>query len=396
MTPSQHVLTLNAGSSSLKFAIFDAGPSALIRGEVLDLEDAPHFTARDAGGAILFEKKWATPRGGESFAMALELVLTFANEHLGAGRLAAVGHRVVHGGPNHVVSTIVTPALLAQLETLVPFDPLHMPLNLAPIHAIAASHPGLKQVVCFDTAFHRTMPAVARTFALPRDISAAGVQRYGFHGLSFDYIAGRLVEIEPDLAFKRVIIAHLGSGASLCALMTGVSVATTMAFTTLDGLVMATRCGALDPGVVLYLARHGRSLDDIQDMLYHRSGLLGVSGVSGDIRVLAASADPCAREAIDLFVYRLVYEIGALIAALGGLDALVFTAGIGAHSATIRAAVCDRLAWLGLHVDAAMNASGALRISAENSAVKVLVMATDEEAVIARDTKACLKLACEP
>ncbi len=226
----------------------------------------------------------------------------------------------------------ITPALLAALEALTPLDPLHMPDNLAPMHAIAAARPSLTQVACFDTAFHHTLPPVATRFALPRAMSAAGVRRYGFHGLSYEYIASRLMQQSPALARGRVIVAHLGSGASLCALRDGVSIATTTGFSALDGLVMATRCGSLDPGVILYLGRQGHSFADIEDMLYRRSGLLGVSGISGDVRVLLASDDPHAREAIDLFTYRIAVEAGALVSALGGLDGLVFTAGIGEHA----------------------------------------------------------------
>ena len=386
MTRGGSILTLNAGSSSLKFAVFGAGPSAVVRGHVDDLREAPQFVACDAGGTVLSDRRWPTA-GADPFATALDAVLDFIGSHQGAGGLSAVGHRVVHGGADHVAPAIVTPDLLSRLEALTPFDPLHMPLNLAPMRAVAIRHPAMPQVACFDTAFHRTMPQVAHTFALPRDVTAAGVRRYGFHGLSFEYVAGRLRELDPNLASRNVIVAHLGSGASLCALQDGASIATSMAFTTLDGLVMATRCGDLDPGVVLYLARQGRTLDEIQDMLYSRSGLLGVSGISGDIRVLAASAEAAAREAIDLFVYRLVCEIGTMTAALGGLDGLIFTAGIGENAPAIRAAVCDRLLWLGVRLDATANAAGSGCISAKGSAVNVRVIATDEEAMIAHHTR---------
>jgi len=385
------ILTLNAGSSSLKFALFDTatGLKARVRGEIEDLDAAPHLLARDTDGSVLAERRW--PKGTTlPFAVALDTLLEFADAHLGRDGLAAVGHRVVHGGADHIAPEVVTPALLAALEALTPLDPLHMPDNLAPMHAIAAARPSLKQVACFDTAFHHTLPPVAARFALPRALSAAGVRRYGFHGLSYEYIAGCLMQRSPALARGRVIAAHLGSGASLCALKDGVSIATTTGFSALDGLVMATRSGSLDPGVILYLGRQGHSFTDIEDMLYHRSGLLGVSGISGDVRVLLASNDPHAREAIELFTYRIAVEAGALVSALGGLDGLVFTAGIGEHSPEIRASVCARLAWLGLRLDISANAAGAPCISTPDSTVDVRVIATDEEAMIARHTQTTL------
>jgi acetate kinase len=391
------ILTLNAGSSSVKFALFDTAGGlhdgllkATVRGEIEDLDDAPHLLARDANGVVLSEKRW--PAGdAPSFATVLDALLAFADAHLDRDGLAAVGHRVVHGGADHIAPELITPALLAALTALTPLDPLHMPDNLAPMHAVAAARPALPQVACFDTAFHHTMPPVAARFALPRALSAAGVRRYGFHGLSYEYIAFCLAQQFPTLARGRVIAAHLGSGASLCALLNGSSIATTTGFSALDGLVMATRCGSLDPGVILYLGRQGHSFADIEDLLYRRSGLLGVSGFSGDVRVLLASDDPHARDAIELFVYRIACEAGALVSALGGLDGLVFTAGIGEHAAPIRAAVCARLAWLGLRLDSAANAAGAACISTPDSSIEVRVIATDEEAMIARHTQAMIQ-----
>ena len=390
------ILTINAGSSSLKFALFDtaagltaAGLTATVRGEVEDLDSAPHLLARDAAGAVLADRRW--PAGpAHRFAIVLEGLLDFADAHLGPGWLAAVGHRIVHGGADHIEPARITPALLTALEALTSLDPLHLPHNLTPIHAVAAARPALPQVACFDTAFHHTLPPEAARFALPRALAAAGVRRYGFHGLSYEYIAGRLAEQAPALARGRVIVAHLGSGASLCALQGGRSIATTTGFSALDGLVMATRCGSLDPGVILYLGRQGQSFADIEDLLYRRSGLLGVSGLSGDIRVLLASDDPHAREAIELFTYRIAVEAGAMVSALGGLDGLVFTAGIGEHAPAIRAAVCTRLAWLGLRLDEAANTAGAARIGTADSRVDVRVIATDEEAMIARHTQATI------
>ena len=388
MSMAGSILTLNAGSSSMKFALFDAadGLKATVRGEIEDLDAAPHLFAHDASGAVLAERRW--PAGAaHSFAIALHALFAFTDAHLGRDGLAAVGHRVVHGGADHIAPEVITPALLATLEALTPLDPMHMPDNLAPIHALAAARPALVQVACFDTAFHHTLPPVARRFALPRAVSEAGVRRYGFHGLSYEYIAGCLKQLSPALAHGRVIVAHLGSGASLCARSTARSIATTTGFSALDGLVMATRCGSLDPGVILYLGRQGHSFADIEDMLYRHSGLLGVSGISGDIRVLLASDDPHAREAIDLFTYRIAAEAGAMVSALEGLEGLVFTAGIGEHASSIRAAVCSRLAWLGLRLDSAANEANAACISTPGSTVEVRVIATDEEAMIARHTQ---------
>jgi acetate kinase len=382
------VLTLNAGSSSLKFAHFDDDTALIetLRGEIENLAEAPHFLARDPNGTLLIEKSW--PAGAkDSFADALETLLTFAEAHLNHGCLTAVGHRVVHGGSEHIAPALITPALLTALEALIPLDPLHMPHNLKPMHIIAARRPGLTQVACFDTAFHHTLPAVAKEFALPRAITAAGIRRYGFHGLSYEYIARRLRAQVPDLASGKVIVAHLGAGASMCAMRDGISIATTMGFSALDGLVMATRCGRLDPGVLLYLNAQGHSFADIEDMLYRRSGLAGVSGVSDDVRTLLASDNPHAREAIDLFTYQIAIEAGGLVSALGGLDGLIFTAGIGENAPEIRAAACERLAWLGLHIDPRANAANAACISTADSRVQVYVIATDEEVMIARHTQ---------
>jgi acetate kinase len=378
------ILTLNAGSSSLKFALFDsAAPAmALLSGEVSDLKTAPHMVAHDREGNSLIDRNWQSGSDG-SFAVILAELLEFIDAHPGHDGLAAVGHRVVHGGSDHIAPERVTPALLQSLTTLIALDPIHMPHNIAPIRAIALARPKLPQIACFDTAFHRTLPPVAQRFALPRAITDAGVRRYGFHGLSYEYIAGRLREEAPALARGRVVVAHLGAGASLCALLNGASIATTFGFSVLDGLVMATRCGSLDPGVILYLGRQGQSFADIEDMLYNRSGLLGVSGISEDIRVLLTSTDSHARDAIELFTYRLAIEIAGMAAALGGLDGIVFTAGIGSHSPEIRSAVCERLAWLGVRLDLAANHTSESCISAADSDVEVRVMATDEELMIA-------------
>jgi acetate kinase len=391
MTDSGSMLILNAGSSSLKFAVFDSTPGLRrsAHGEVEKLDSRPHMRACDAAGRVLSEHDLSASHENR-FAAALHAVLAFADAHLGSGGLVAVGHRVVHGGAAHIGPELITAALIKDLEVLTKLDPLHMANNLAPMKAVAAARPALPQVACFDTAFHHTMPAVATRCALPRSVSESGVRRYGFHGLSYDYIAECLKQQSPALARGRVIVAHLGSGASLCALQGGVSIETTMGLTSLDGLVMATRCGRLDPGVILYLGRDGHSFADIEEMLYHRSGLLGVSAISDDVRVLLASTDPHAREAIDLFTYRIACEAASLVCALGCLDGFVFTAGIGEHAPAIRAAVCSRLAWLGLLVDDTANSANTRRISATDSNVEILIIPTDEELTIARGTQSVI------
>jgi acetate kinase len=304
-------------------------------------------------------------------------------------RIAAVGHRVVHGGEHFAAPVLIDDAILDQLEKLAPLAPLHQPHNIAPIRVISRIAPDIPQVACFDTAFHRTQPPVAQLHALPRDLSATGVKRYGFHGLSYEYIASVLPGIVGDAARGRVVAAHLGNGCSMCAMRDGKSVTTTMGFTALEGLPMGTRSGAIDPGVLLYLlTERGMSVADVSDLLYHRSGLLGVSGVSNDMRKLLASNAREAAEAIELFVYRINRELGSLVAALGGIDALVFTAGIGEHAAPVRARVCESAGWLGIRLDPAANAAGGPRISAADSPVSAWVVPTNEELMIARHTLA--------
>lgn len=383
------VLTLNAGSSSIKFSLFEIGPAGALapasHGEIEGIGGAPHFIVRDPAGATLADRTWAQ---APPFATLLETVIGWAESHLGADKLIAVGHRVVHGGTEHARPERATPALLDALDRLTPLAPLHEPHNLAPIRAIAAARPKLPQVACFDTAFHHDMPKVATRFALPREYEDAGVRRYGFHGLSYEYIAARLGEIAPGLAKGRTIVAHLGNGASLCALRAGRSIDTTMGFTALDGLVMGTRCGDLDPGVILYLEQElGLSAKAVEDILYRRSGLLGVSGgIASDMRTLLASPDPRAEEAIELFVFRIAREIGALTSSLGGLDGLIFTAGIGEHAPAIRARICARLGWLGVALDTKANDENAAVISSTQGKIMVRVIPTDEEAMIARHT----------
>jgi acetate kinase len=384
------VLALNSGSSSIKFSLFEVNDlnrlTLSAKGQIEGISSAPHFLARSAEGAVLAERRW--PNANQDFQSLLETVIDSTETHLGADHLIAVGHRVVHGGPDHCRPERVTPKLLAALDRLTPLAPLHEPHNVAPMRAIAAARPNLLQVACFDTAFHHTMPVVAARFALPREYEAAGIRRYGFHGLSYEYIAGRLRDVAPALAAGRVIAAHLGNGASLCAMHAGRSIDTTMGFTALDGLVMGTRCGNIDPGVILYLEQErGMAAEQIEDLLYLKSGLLGVSGgIASDMRTLLSSSDPHAAEAIELFIYRIAREIGALTSSLGGLDGLVFTAGIGEHAPAIRAAVCARLAWLGFAIDLDENDRNVALISTPASPISVHVIPTDEEAMIARHT----------
>jgi acetate kinase len=388
MEMSGVLLTLNAGSSSLKASLFEidgAVPRLALKAEVESIGAAPRFTAREPSGRVVHDRVWANEE--PSFEALLDSVIAWAESHLGASALAAVGHRVVHGGRDHFRPERVTPDLLAALGRLVPLAPLHQPQNLAPIRAIAALRPGVPQVACFDTGFHASLPPVATWFGLPRAYGDAGVRRYGFHGLSYEFVARRLGELAPDLAAGPVIAAHLGAGASLCAMRGGRSLDTTMGFTALDGLMMGSRCGNIDPGVILYMQREDHlTTDEVETILYQRSGLLGVSGLTGDMRALLASDDPHAAEAVELYVYRIAREVGALVSSLGGLDGLVFTGGVGEHAAPIRSRVCARLAWLGIALDEAANASSAPVISAASSRIAVRVIPTDEEMTIARHT----------
>jgi acetate kinase len=383
------VLTLNAGSSSLKFSLFEVIGEDLrlaSRGQVEEIGVAPHMIAKDAGGGVLAEHRWpdGAALGHEAF---LTTLFAFVDDHLKGDRLSAIGHRVVHGGAAFSQPIVVDDEILARLEALCPLAPLHQPHNLAAIRAARAVRPGLPQVACFDTAFHQGHAPVVTRFALPREWHDRGVRRYGFHGLSYEFVSGQLQKLDPDLATGRVIVAHLGNGASLCAIQDGRSVDTTMGFTALDGLMMGTRCGALDPGVVLYLQQQaGMSPEAVQRLFYEQSGLLGVSGLSSDMRVLLASPDAAAKEAVALFVFRIVREAGALMASMGGLDGVVFTAGIGENAPEIRNAVAERLAWTGLALDAQANAQGYGLISGANSHLKAWVIPTNEEAMIARHT----------
>jgi acetate kinase len=387
------VLVLNSGSSSIKFGLFDISadePALLCKGLLDEHEDRPRLVVKSSAGEDLFEtrREAADADGGHLFAD----VLDFIEQRFGTGGLRAVGHRIVHGGPDYSGPVTLTDDVTAKLEALTPLAPLHQPRCLAPVRTIRAIKPELTQIACFDTAFHHSITLPANRFAIPRRFEERGVRRYGFHGLSFEYVAGRLAEIAPQLVAKRTVIAHLGNGASLCALHHGGSVDTTMGLTPLDGLVMGTRCGTIDPGVLLYLQQHeNMSVEEVQHLLYHQSGLLGVSGLSADMRTLLTSRETAAREAVELFTFRAAQEVAVMANTLGGLDCLVFTGGIGEHATEIRRTIGERLAWLGVHIDAAANDEARERISGGDSAVDVFVIPTNEELTIARHCAAVLQ-----
>ena len=385
------VVSLNSGSSSIKFSLFVVDPAGTLQlsagGKIEKIGIAPTLAARSADGSMVLERDW--PDGASlSHADLLADLFAWAADHPLEGReIIAIGHRVVHGGPDFAAPLLVDDALIDKLEALCPLAPLHQPHNLAAIRAIARLRPGLPQVACFDTAFHHDKPALASRFALPRPLHDQGIRRYGFHGLSYEYVARRLAQIDPELAAGRVIAAHLGNGASLCAMQAGQSIDTTMGFTALDGLMMGTRCGGLDPGVVLHLlTQMGMTTAQVEDLLYRKSGLLGVSGLSSDMRTLSASTTAPAEEAIALFAWRAGREAGALASSLGGLDGIVFTAGIGENDAGMRSRICNSLKWLGLEIDEIANAGNGPLISLPDSLIKVYVIPTDEERMIALHT----------
>ena len=390
-----YAVVLNAGSSSLKFCIYRRpernGWGLDSRGQIEGIGSSPRFSVKSGTGETLDDRQV----GGTvvDARTALESLAGWMRSRYSGARVLGVGHRVVHGGSKFFGPTIVTPQVLEDLRTLIPLAPLHQPYNLAAIEAVGAYLPGVPQVACFDTSFHRGQAAVAELVPLPRQICGPGVQRYGFHGLSYEYIASTLPHVAPDIANGRVIVAHLGSGASLCAMKNARSVDSTLGFTALDGLCMGTRPGALDPGVVLYLFQGlGLSVSEVETILYKKSGLLGISGISNDMRDLLASAETGARLAVDYFVYRAIKELGALAAVLGGLDGLVFTAGIGERSTEIRRRICEASAWLGVELDATRNAAHGPRISRDGSPVSVWVIPTNEELMIARHTGLLLGL----
>ena len=394
---AEAILTLNAGSSSIKFALFVRTATIPQQPELVGQIDGigaaggqrAHLKAKDATGRALddIDLELAGPTDGQHKS-ALSFLVEWLHQHEAGWRICGVGHRVVHGAQKFSQPVVLDAAMVDALRGFIPLAPLHQPHNLAGIDAMTAALPGIPQIACFDTAFHRSQPEVAQLFALPRAITAEGVCRYGFHGLSYEYIAEVLPQHLADgRANGRVIVAHLGNGASMCAMKDLKSQASTMGFTAVDGLMMGSRTGNLDPGVLLYLMDyHQMDAKALTRLLYKESGLLGVSGISQDMRILLDSPAPEAREAVDLFCYRIVREIGSLAAALGGLDALVFTGGIGEHGAPVRAMVCDRLGWLGLRLNSSANDANASRISTADSKIDVLVIPTNEEWIIARHT----------
>jgi acetate kinase len=391
-----YAVVLNAGSSSLKFCIFrrpqNEAWSWASRGQIEGIGTAPRFSAKD-GSANKLEDRQLDKNDVRDGRSALEALATWLRSTYGGARVLGVGHRVVHGGARYAGPTVVTPEVMQDLRDLIPLAPLHQPHNLAAIEAVSERLPDVPQVACFDTSFHRGQPAVAEVVPLPRDICSAGVQRYGFHGLSYEYIASVLPQVAPSIAGGRVIVAHLGSGASMCAMKDRKSIDSSLGFTALDGLCMGTRPGALDPGVVLYLFQSlGLVAKDVENMLYKKSGLLGISGISNDMRDLLGNSAPAAKLAVDYFVYRAAKEIGALAAVLGGIDGLVFTAGIGENSAEVRARICEASAWLGIELDPEANRARGPRISRANSSVSAWVIPTNEELVIARHTGELLGL----
>jgi acetate kinase len=381
---------INAGSSSLKFAFYE-GERRIVSGQVDGLGAQPTAKARRFDGKLLEPLDLGqTPPATPS--EVLPLLLPWAKETLGGRRLEALGHRVVHGGTRYMRPERVTPELLVELEALVPLAPLHQPHNLAPIRIALELNPALPQVACFDTAFHHSAPEIAQAFALPQALHIEGVRRYGFHGLSYEYITSVLPDRAPEIADGRVVVAHIGNGASLCALRARASIASTMGFSVLDGLPMGTRCGELDPGVILHLLHHKKmSTEAVEELLYRQSGMLGLSGISSDFRDLLTSQHSRAHFAIEVFCYRTVRQIGSLAAALGGVDGIIFTAGVGENAAPIRAAICQGCRWLGLELDEDANLRHGPRISARGSPVAAYVIATDENLMIARHTRALWK-----
>jgi acetate kinase len=388
----QPILVINAGSSSIKFSVFetaaDRALSAGLHGQVENIGKSAHLTVADAAGGKLADQS-VTAADHER---AIAAIQHWFSAHIGSeAGFDGVGHRVVHGGEKYSQPALIDQQVLAQLERLVPLAPLHQPHQIAAIRAVIAVAPQVRQVACFDTAFHHGQPPLAQQFALPRELTARGIRRYGFHGLSYEYITGVLPQVAPECAGGKVVVAHLGNGASLCAIDHGRSIATTMGLTPLDGLPMGTRSGALDPGVLLYLMQHERmSAHAIEQLLWERSGLLGVSGLSSDMRTLLASELPAAREAIDLFVYWIGRELGSLVAALGGLDALVFTGGIGEHAAPIRSRVCQDAGWIGIQLNEGANERGGPRLSPAASVPSAWMIPTDENLMVAHHTRALL------
>ena len=387
------IAVLNAGSSSIKFSIFvahDDNAEVLVRGQIEGIYTAPRFIAKDMQGTVIAEKSWpeGTKLGHDG---ALDHLFGYVRAEFADYRLLGVGHRVVHGGIDYTQPVRLNPEVLDKLEHLIPLVPLHQPHNLAPIRLLLERRPDLPQVACFDTSFHRTNPYISQLYALPLEYADAGVMRYGFHGLSYEYIASVLPEYDTRAASGKTVVLHLGNGASICAMENSKSVASTMGFSGVEGLPMGTRSGALDPGVMLHLMdQRGMDAHAIEKLIYTQSGMLGISGISSDMRTLLASDEPRARLAIDLFLYRIRREMGSLAAALGGVDAIVFTGGIGENAAQIRERVCRDAAWLGVELDADANARGGPCISSAAARVSAWIIPTNEELMIARHTRRVL------
>lgn len=388
----QALLVLNAGSSSLKFSLYAITKNTLsdkpiVHGQIAALDEKPHFLAKSADNNILIDEQLPQAAYQDAQAFALEHLLNCLDKYVSEYSIVAAGHRVVHGADQFNQPVIINDAIIMKLESFNPLAPLHQPHNIAGIKALTERLPTILQVACFDTAFHFTQPELAQAFALPNKLSDYPIKRYGFHGLSYEYIAQVLPEYLHENAERKIIVAHLGHGASLCAMEKRKSIATTMGFTALDGLPMGTRCGNLDPGVILYLLEQQKiSVNEVTELLYNKSGLLGVSEISADVRILLKSNNPKAKFAIDLFIYRIVREIGSLMAALGGLNSIVFTAGIGEHASVIRENVCQQLAWLGIKLDQEANLQDKTQISSSDSSLSVWVIPTNEELIIARHT----------
>jgi acetate kinase len=385
---SKMILALNAGSSSFKFGLFDVGytePMHLFAGEVADIGDKPNLTVKDMQSQTVLERDWPASRKPVDI---LHDILDWTDQNAGSRGLAAIGHRIVHGGSRFVAPVQLNREIIDELASLIPMAPLHQEACLSPARILLSLRPDMMQIGCFDTAYHAALKPPVSRFAIPRSYEESGIRRYGFHGLSYEFIAGRLLMISPALAGKRTVVAHLGSGSSLCGMRNGLSVDTTMGFTPLDGVMMGTRCGTIDPGILLYLQRErGMSHEDLEQLLYHKSGLLGISGISSDMRTLLSSSDPRAAEAISLFTFEVAKAVCAMALTLEGLDCLVFTGGIGEHAHEVRALVCNRLRWLGLELDPKANDKAADLISLGTSSVEVRVIPTSEETTIARQCR---------
>jgi acetate kinase len=395
-----HVITLNAGSSSIKFALYSNGgvwPQMIATGQIEGLGVSPQFEVRRATDKEKIKRSFTGADAPNNHTDAVKIIIDWLHDTYPGVKIGAIGHRVVHGGPKYSEPIVIDEEVLHDLEGYTPLAPLHQPHNIAGIVAAGQSFPGVAQIACFDTAFHRTQPFVGDTYGIPPHFYEEGVRRYGFHGLSYEFIIRKLADFAPldSEAMRRVIVCHLGSGASMCAVLDGKGIASTLGFSPLEGLLMGTRCGQIDPGVLLYLMQQKKmNAEQISDLLYKQSGLKGMSGISNDMRDLEQSSDPKAKQAIEYFVYRIRREFGSLMAALGGLDAVVFTAGIGYNSPTVREAVCEGMRWAGIWFDHAANRKrGTEVISATNSPVRVYVLDTDEEAMIAQHTIRTAKLA---